>query len=76
MLACSATRVDPNEVPVAIVGIVPTKVSTENGAFRVGDMLTTARTPGYAMRCSDRVRCIGAIISKPVEPLPIPHPRG
>jgi hypothetical protein len=33
--------VDADEVPVAIVGIVPTKVSTENGAIQVGDLLTT-----------------------------------
>jgi hypothetical protein len=64
-----ATRVDPNDVPVAIIGIVPTKVSAENGAVRVGDMLTTSRTPGFAMRCGQHVKCLGTIIGKAIEPL-------
>jgi hypothetical protein len=38
------------EVPVAMLGIVPTKVTAENGPIRPGDLLTTARTPGRAMR--------------------------
>jgi hypothetical protein len=64
-----ATRIDPGEVPVAIIGIVPTKVSTENGPVRIGDLLTTSHTSGYAMRCNSRVRCIGAIVGKSIEPL-------
>ncbi|HEX7177374.1 MAG TPA: hypothetical protein VF240_19100 [Pyrinomonadaceae bacterium] len=64
-----ATRVGPDEVPVAIVGIVPTKVSAENGPVRVGDLLTTARTSGHAMRCGGRGRCAGASIGKAMEPL-------
>lgn len=63
------TRVDPEDVPVAIVGIVPTKVSAENGAVRVGDQLTTSRTPGYAMRCTNRARCVGAVVGKAMEPV-------
>jgi hypothetical protein len=46
------TRVDPDDVPVAIVGIVPTKVSTENGPIRPGDLLTTATVPGHAMKAT------------------------
>jgi hypothetical protein len=38
------------EVPMAIVGIVPTKVTAENGAIRPGDLLVTASTPGRAMK--------------------------
>jgi hypothetical protein len=45
---------DTNEalggVPVAVVGIVPCKVSTENGAIQRGDLLVTSSTPGYAMK--------------------------
>jgi len=40
-------------VAVAIVGIVPVKVSAENGAIHAGDMLTTSNTPGYAMKATD-----------------------
>jgi hypothetical protein len=64
-----ATRIDAGEVPVAIVGIVPTKVSTINGKIQVGDLLTTSSLPGYAMRCADRAKCVGAIVGKALEPL-------
>ncbi|RLC85080.1 MAG: hypothetical protein DRI79_11870 [Chloroflexi bacterium] len=57
------------EVPLALVGRVPCKVSAENGPIAVGDLLTTSSTPGHAMRCSDRSACIGAIIGKALEPL-------
>ncbi|MCW5852110.1 MAG: hypothetical protein KIT87_18700 [Anaerolineae bacterium] len=63
------TRVDIGDVPVALVGVVPTKVSAENGPIQVGDQLTTSATPGHAMRCADRARCLGAIIGKAMEPL-------
>lgn len=58
-----------DDVPVAIVGIVPTKVSAENGAIQVGDLLTTSATPGHAMRCDDKVRCIGAVVGKAMDSL-------
>jgi len=64
-----ATRVDADDLPVAIVGIVPTKVSTENGTIRIGDLLTTSATPGHAMRCDDRLKCLGAVLGKAMEPL-------
>jgi hypothetical protein len=38
------------EIPLAVVGIVPCRVSAENGAIRAGDLLVTASTPGHAMR--------------------------
>lgn len=41
-----------NEIPLAILGIVPVKVSAENGAIQPGDLLVTANTPGHAMRAS------------------------
>ncbi|HXM21768.1 MAG TPA: hypothetical protein VN948_10940 [Terriglobales bacterium] len=62
-------RVDKNDVPVAITGIVPAKVSAENGAVRVGDLLVTASTPGYAMKATDHKRMAGAIVGKALEPL-------
>jgi hypothetical protein len=39
-----------HEVAVAIVGIVPCKVSAENGPIRRGDLLVTSSTAGHAMR--------------------------
>lgn len=40
------------KAPVALVGRVPTKVSTENGPIAVGDYLTSSSTPGVAMKAT------------------------
>jgi hypothetical protein len=58
------TPKSPDEVPMAMVGIVPIKVSAENGPIRPGDLLVSASTPGYAMKGTDRPRMLGAIIGK------------
>lgn len=52
------------EIPMAMVGIVPTKVSAENGPIKVGDLLVSSSRPGYAMRGTDRSRMLGAVIGK------------
>ena len=38
------------DVPLAVVGIVPVKVSAEHGAIAPGDLLVASDTPGHAMR--------------------------
>jgi hypothetical protein len=53
-----------DEVPMAMIGIVPTRVSAENGAIHPGDLLVTASTMGYAMKGTDRSRMLGAVIGK------------
>jgi hypothetical protein len=58
------------EMPMSIVGIVPCKVSAENGPISRGDLLVTSSTPGYAMRGTDGARLPGAIIGKALQPLP------
>lgn len=58
------TAKSADEVPMAMIGIVPTKVSTENGAIRRGDLLVTSATFGYAMKGTDRSRMLGAVIGK------------
>jgi len=57
------------EIPLAIVGIVPCKVSAENGSIQRGDLLVTSSTPGYAMKGTDRSRMLGAVVGKAMEPL-------
>lgn len=52
------------EVPMAMVGIVPTKVSTENGPVHTGDLLVSSSTLGFAMKGTDRNRMMGAVIGK------------
>jgi hypothetical protein len=78
LLAVGEHRIgDPlvGEVPIALVGIVPTKVSAENGRIRVGDLLTSARTPGHAMKAKPlvvrgvKIYPTGAILGKAMQPL-------
>jgi hypothetical protein len=57
------------EVPLAVVGIVPCKVTAENGAIQAGDLLVASSTPGHAMRGTDRSRMLGAVVGKALEPL-------
>jgi hypothetical protein len=57
------------EVPLAVVGIVPCKVSAENGPIRAGDLLVTSSIAGYAMKGTDRARMLGAIVGKAMQPL-------
>ena len=58
-----------NEIPVAMVGIVPCKVSTENGPIHRGDLLVTSSTSGFAMKGTDRTRLAGAILGKAMQSL-------
>lgn len=54
---------DVPRVPLAVVGVVPVKASAENGAIRAGDLLTSAATPGHAMRAGDEA-AVGTVIGK------------
>jgi hypothetical protein len=59
-----------NEVPVAVMGIVPCKVTDEGGAIAPGDLLVSSSTPGYAMRGTDHSRLTGAVVGKALSALP------
>ena len=52
------------EVPMAMVGRVPTKVSAENGPINVGDLLVSSSSLGYAMKGTDRAQMLGAVLGK------------
>ncbi len=52
------------EVPLAIVGIVPCKVTAENGPIKSGDLLVASSRAGYAMKGTDRNRMLGAVVGK------------
>ena len=54
-------------VPLGVIGVIPTRVSGENGPIHRGDLLVTARTPGHAMRGTDGSRMLGATIGKALE---------
>jgi len=54
--------------PVALAGRVWVRVSLENGPIAAGDLLTSAKTPGHAMKVTDKSRARHAIIGKALEP--------
>jgi hypothetical protein len=64
------TGVAADEVPVAVLGVVPVKVTDENGPIQPGDLLTTSSTPGHAMRCEGLELCFGRTLGKALEELP------
>jgi hypothetical protein len=59
---------------VGVVGVIPTKVSAENGAIRRGDLLVASGTLGHAMRVEPvEVNGIklfpnGSLLGKALEP--------
>ncbi|MDY6877992.1 MAG: hypothetical protein SWK90_17555 [Chloroflexota bacterium] len=68
-------ELDEGFVPLALAGVVPVKVSAENGPIQPGDLLTTASLPGHAMKASPvdlggvTIYRPGTIIGKALEPL-------
>lgn len=53
------------EYPVALTGRVYALADTsEGGEIKPGDLLTTSRVPGYAMKASDAQKRSGAVIGK------------
>ena len=57
------------EIPMAVLGFVPCKVSAENGSIKRGDLLVSSSTAGYAMRGTDRLKMIGSIVGKALDNL-------
>lgn len=57
------------EIPMAMIGVVPTKVTTENGPIKRGDLLVSSSQPGYAMKGTDRNELPGAIVGKALDKL-------
>jgi hypothetical protein len=52
----------PHVYPVALSGRVPVKVTAAGRPIAVGDQLTTASTPGYAMKATQAGRVIGTAL--------------
>ena len=57
------------DTPVALTGRVYVRCSTENGAIRPGDLLTTSSLAGHAMKATDPARAFGATIGKAMSTL-------
>jgi hypothetical protein len=63
-----------NTIPVGVIGIIPTKVTTENGPISRGDILVSSSKPGYAMKGTDKDKMFGAVIGKALEDYSNPVP--
>jgi hypothetical protein len=50
--------------PLAMLGKVYCKVDANQSSIKVGDMLTTSKTPGHAMKATNRSKSFGAVIGK------------
>jgi len=58
-----------SRIPIALVGKTYCKVDAQHGPIAVGDLLTTASTPGHAMKADDLNKAFGAVIGKALRPL-------
>jgi hypothetical protein len=54
---------------IALIGKTYCKVDATFAPIKPGDLLTTAPTPGHAMKVLDRSRAIGAILGKALDGL-------
>jgi len=60
---------EQNTQTVALVGKAYCKVDATRAAVAVGDLLTSAFTPGHAMKANDSAKAFGAILGKALRPL-------
>lgn len=73
--AAEVNKIRQDQVPVALIGIVPVKATADNGAIQPGDLLTTSAVPGHAMKAEPvesngaEIYPTGAILGKALEPL-------
>ncbi|HVO74284.1 MAG TPA: hypothetical protein VMT35_09705, partial [Ignavibacteriaceae bacterium] len=68
MMSQSGSETD-GKYPVALTGRVYCWVDANYGAVKVGDLLTTSETPGYAMKVFDFTKAQGAILGKAMSSL-------
>jgi Leucine-rich repeat (LRR) protein len=54
---------------LALVGIVPVKVTNEGGPILPGDLLVASSTPGHAMRWAGSDPCPCSLVGKALEPM-------
>ncbi|MBO9563322.1 MAG: hypothetical protein J7621_11135 [Niastella sp.] len=66
----SEAHIDDNldhQVPMGVIGVIPTKVCMEGGAIKRGDLIVTSSTTGVAMKADpDKVK-VGQVIGKALQ---------
>jgi hypothetical protein len=60
---------DGRQAAIALMGRVWCKVDAAWGAVKIGDMLTTSPTPGYAMKADNASLSPGTILGKALQPI-------
>ncbi|MEK7501231.1 MAG: hypothetical protein AAB642_03860, partial [Patescibacteria group bacterium] len=68
-------NLDPDEIPVALVGRVPTKVSLEGGDIKIGDPIGLSSVPGTGMKVKSG-QSIGIALQPFPDPLQLPLSKG
>ena len=56
------------QIPTGVVGVIPTKVTSEGGPIRRGDLLVTSSLAGHAMKADPAKLGFGMVIGKALEP--------
>ena len=55
------------QIPMGVIGVIPTKVCNQNGPVKRGDILVTSDKPGYAMKADLNILKPGQAIGKALE---------
>lgn len=58
------------QVPLGVVGVIPTKVCLEGGPIQRGDLLVSSSTPGHAMKGDPNLIRVGTVLGKALEGFP------
>lgn len=69
MVMSQTGTIADGKLPVALTGRVWVRCDAGAGAIEPGDLLTTADTPGCAMKVTDHARAQGAVLGKAMSPL-------
>lgn len=56
-----------DKVPLGVIGVIPTKVCTEGGAIRKGDLLVTSSQRGVAMKADPEKVKAGQVLGKALQ---------
>lgn len=59
-----------DQIPMGVVGVIPTKVCDEGGPIKRGDLLVTSSKKGYAMKADPEKIKPGQVIGKALQELP------
>jgi hypothetical protein len=60
-------KIKKGRLPIALMGKVYCKVDARHSSIRIGDLLTTSSTKGYAMKAEDPMKAFGAVIGKALD---------